>query len=189
MEDAEIINLLFRRSEDGIRAIEAKYSKLYRSILKGILGDDDDADECANDLLLAIWNAIPPNSPEYLPSYLCRVARNIAINRYKRNRRLKRDVGVTVLIDELEECTPLLIDSSDELERLADSEVIKRSIDRLMLVLDVESRVLFVRRYVFGETLKELAVRFKLRESYISVKMHRAKEKLRKILEEEGRYV
>ena len=57
MEDAEIINLLFRRSEDGIRAIEAKYSKLYRSILKGILGDDDDTDECANDLLLAIWHS------------------------------------------------------------------------------------------------------------------------------------
>ena len=189
MEDAEIISLLFQRSEDGIRAIETKYSKLYRSILKGILGEGEDAEECANDLLLAIWNAIPPDSPEYFPSYLCRVARNIALNRYKRNRRLKRDVGVTVLLDELEECTPQFIDSADEFERLADSDVIKRSIDKLMSSLDAESRVLFIRRYVLGETVKELSVRFKLRERYISVKMHRVKERLRKILEEEGTYV
>ena len=189
MEDAEIITLLFERSEDGIAAVESKYSKLYRSILKGILGDSEDAEECANELLLAVWNAIPPDSPEYLPLYLCKIARNIALNRYKKNRRKKRDVGVTFLIDELEECTPQFIDTSDELERLADAEIIKRSIDKLMDVLDAESRVLFVRRYVLGETVKELSVRFKLRERYISVKMHRAKEKLRIILEEEGGYV
>ena len=188
MEDKEIIGLLFGRSEEGLRALKIKYSKLYRSVLVGILGNDADSDECENDLLIAVWNSIPPNSPEYLSAYLCRIARNVAINRYKKENRKKRNAGETVIIDELEECIPNVDGGGYENDAVIDSQIISRVIDIFLEGLDSETRVLFVRRYMYAESVASLAERFRLGERYVSVKLFRARKRLKKALEKEGIY-
>ena len=188
MEDIEIIGLLFGRSEDGLRELSKKYSKLYRNVLKGILADVGDVEECENDLLVAVWNSIPPNSPEYLSAYVCRIARNIAINRYRSGSRQKRDGGVPVLIDELEECLPQTNGDGYDIESKFDSLIITKVIDSVLAELDVETRVLFVRRYMYAESVTSLAERYGLSERYISVKLFRVRKKLKKELEKEGIY-
>lgn len=188
MEDREIIELLFERSEEGLKELEKKYSKLYRCILRGILVDSGDAEECENDLLVAVWNSIPPNSPEYLSAYLCKIAKNIAINRYKKDKRKKRDGGLAVLLDELEECLPFVDGDGYECDDKYDSQIISRVIDDLIAGLDSETRILFVRRYMYAESVSSLAERFALSERYISVKLFRVRKKLKKALEREGIY-
>lgn len=188
MEDREIVCLLFERSEDGLEELEKKYSKLYRGIFNGILADIGDAEECENDLLVALWNSIPPNRPEYLSAYVCRIARNIAINRCKKEKRQKRNGGIFVLIDELEECLPQINGDGYENEAKFDSQIISRVIDSLISNLDAETRVIFVRRYMYGESVASLAERFGYSERYVSVKLFRVRKKLRAALEREGIY-
>lgn len=90
MEDKQIIELLFARDELGLKMTEEKYNKLYRSILRQALQDPADIDECANDVLMGVWNSIPPHYPNHFPSYICRIARRIGINRFKHNTRQKK---------------------------------------------------------------------------------------------------
>ena len=186
MEDKEIIGLLFGRSEEGLRALKTKYSKLYRGVLVGILGNNADSEECEDDLLIAVWNSIPPNSPEYLSAYVCRIARNIALNRYKRDNRKKRNAGENIVIDELEECIPNMDGDGYENDAAIDSQIISRVIDSFLEGLDAETRVLFVRRYMYAESVTSLAERFGLSERYISVRLFRARKGLKKALEKEG---
>jgi len=189
MEDIKIIGLLFERSEEGLLELKKKYSGLYRSVLMGILGDDSDVEECESDLLFAVWNSIPPNSPESLSAYVCRIARNIGINRYKKEKRKKRDGGISVLLDELEDILPQLDGEGYENDSKYDSQIITRIIEEMLSEIDAEARVLFVRRYIYTESVKALSDRFGLSERYIAVKLFRVRKKLKKKLEKEGIYV
>lgn len=113
MDDNMIIASFWERRESVLEDVSAKYAKLYHGILREILIDEGDVEECANDTLLALWNSIPPNRPNHLPSYICMIARRIGINRYKHNTRQKRGGGYMLLLAELEDSIP------DETERVA----------------------------------------------------------------------
>ena len=60
VEDEAILDLFFARSEEAIRAVEQKYGRLCRSLSLGIVGNEQDAEECVSDAWLGAWNAIPP---------------------------------------------------------------------------------------------------------------------------------
>ena len=87
MDDRQIIQLFFARSEQAIQTLTAKYGKLCRTIARGILADPRDAEECENDTWLRVWNSIPPDCLEYLGAYVGRITRNLALNRLKFDRR------------------------------------------------------------------------------------------------------
>ena len=155
MEDKQIIELLFARDELGLKMTEEKYNKLYRSILRQALQDPADIDECANDVLMGVWNSIPPHYPNHFPSYICRIARRIGINRFKHNTRQKRNVGCHVVLSELEGC----ISAPDKLAQRQEAIEFQELLNRFLLDLDPQSRVLFIRRYFYGirTTIKKFA--------------------------------
>lgn len=185
MDDRTIKQLLVERSETALNEISIKYSKLYKGIIRDILNDESDVEECENDLLLALWSSIPPNDPESLSAYICTLSRRIGINRYKYNTRQKRGAGYTLIISELENCIPTSVGESAGLTQER-SEHIKYILSDFIKGLDAETRVLFIRRYIFFESVKSLSERFDLKESAISVKLFRARNKLKKVLKKEG---
>lgn len=183
MDDVKIVDMLFLRSEKALEELSDKYSALCASIMKKILDNDEDIEECVNDVRLAVWNSIPPSRPDNLKAYLCTLSRNAAINRLKYNKRQKRSDGYTVMLSELDECIP----SEDEpLDAHFERERLRRVLSDFLRELDAQTRVLFVRRYVYFETPAELAQRFAVNTNNINVKLHRARKKLQKILEKEG---
>lgn len=180
MDDTKIVDQLYNRAENALGELSHKYSRLYKGILREMLGDERDVDECESDLLLAVWNSIPPNRPGSLPAYICKIARNIGINRLKYNARQKRDCGYTVLLSELDDCIPdREADGRDESDRIGSV------LSGFIRNLDAETRILFVRRYVYLESVTSLAKRFEMRENVVSVKLFRARKKLKKVLEKE----
>ena len=183
MDDNRIIELLFERAEAALDEVSRKYSRLYKGIIREILSDECDIDECANDLLLAVWNTIPPNRPKSLSAYICKIARRMGINRLKYNKRKKRNTGYTVILSELDDCLPAEDTIDDYDER---SEIIRSVLSDFIRSLDPETEILFVRRYLFFESVADLAKRFELDENRISVKLYRARKKLKKVLEKEG---
>ncbi len=182
MEDRQIIELLFARDEQGLKFTEQKYDALYRSVLRQALTDPLDIDECANDVLMGIWNSIPPHYPSHFPSYICRLARRIGINKFKFNTRQKRNTECNILLSELEGCIP----SPDRLVQRQEAAELNEILNRFLLELDPKTRVLFIRRYFYLESVKDLAQRFDVSSTYVSVRLHRARVVLRTILEKEG---
>ena len=91
MEDEKIIALLFQRSEDAIHQLADKYGRTCHSLSYQILQDRRDAEECVNDAYLGVWNSVPPQRPDPLAAYLCRIVRNLSIKRYHANRAAKRN--------------------------------------------------------------------------------------------------
>ena len=182
MDDRKIIEQLWERSETALNEISEKYSRLYKHILREILGDESDADECANDVLLAVWNSIPPNRPDSLPAYICKLARHIGIDRFRYSTRQKRRSSYTVALSELEDCLPeeALTDDGET------SRLIRDILSDFVRSLDPETQILFIRRYVYLESVTDLAKRFDMKENRISARLYRAKKKLKQMLEKEG---
>ncbi len=183
-KDEQIIEALFNRDEGILEQISNKYRKIYVSVLRQILGSDEDVFECENDVLLAVWNSVPPNKPNNLAAYIAKLARNISINRFKYNTRQKRAVGYTVVLHELSECIPDNSFGKDYTEHFKDKELGQILTD-FVRNLDDETRVLFVRRYFYLESVGSLAKRYGFTENKVSVKLYRARNKLHKILEKE----
>ena len=186
MEDNAIIELFFARDETALTEVENKYSRMYVGILNSVLNDTEDVQECRNDLLISLWRIIPPERPRCLAAFISKLARRIGIDRYRRNTRRKRGGGQIISLTECEENG---ITAAIEPFTENDSAEIGRSISDFLRTLDEETRILFIRRYFFNEAVNELAKRFELSENVISVRLHRAKERLKKYLEKEGIYL
>lgn len=181
MNDDEIIRLLYERDESGLSAIEEKYGRLLRSVAFGILRNEQDAEECESDALLRAWNSIPPARPARLTAYLCRIVRNAALDKYNYIHAAKRS-GEAVPLDELTDCIGSSPDASD---RLSENEL-ARLLNSFLMSQDYCTRVIFMRRYWFGDTTAEIAKRLHVSQSMIKSRISRTLKKLRAYLREEG---
>ncbi len=182
MNDHEIIEQLFQRSEIGLREISLKYSNLYKEVIRKVLSNECDVEEISNDILMALWESIPPKSPNNLPAYICRIAKNISVDRLRYNTRQKRGDAYCQTLSELDESIPC----KDSENIPLNDDTIKNAINSFIRNLDAETQILFVRRYIYLESVASLAVRFNKSENHVSVKLHRARKKLKKLLESDG---
>ena len=179
--DEGIIDLLFARSEEGLTLLKEKYGSLCRRIAQNLLGNRQDAEECENDVLLAVWSTIPPNRPASLSAYVGRITRNIAVDAIRKQTAKGRKCEGTVLIDELAECLP---DTSTP--DPADDLTLREGLQRFFDSLSDEDRAIMVRRYYDGEPTEAIAAALGLKHSTVRVRLHRLRERLREHLEAEG---
>lgn len=77
MTEAEIISMLWERSENALHVMDKEYGMLLRKLIYHIIGDNQDMEECLNDTYMAVWEAVPPNRPNYLRAYVCRIAKTL----------------------------------------------------------------------------------------------------------------
>jgi len=183
MDDQRLTEQLWQRNESALAEVESRYSRLYMGMLRRVLHDEQDVQECANDVLSALWNSIPPNRPRHLSAYICTIARRIGIDRLRYNTRSKRNPEYTVLLSELEDCLP---DSTMPPEEVMEQKELQRVPSAFVRELEPQTQVFFIRRYLYLETVQELARRFGCRENYIAVRLYRARRNLRTALEKEG---
>ena len=182
MDDQKIIELFYERSEQAITELSKKYGSLCEKIADNILNNHLDAEECVNDAYLAVWNTIPPQNPDSLVSYVCRIVRNQAIKKYHENTALKRNSIYDTSLDELEEVLP----SSASVEGELEAKEVSAMIDRFLETLDKQSRTMFIRRYWYSDSIEEIALSFKTSKHYISVRLSRIRKALKKYLVKEG---
>lgn len=181
MNDEEIIKLFEARDEKGISAAAERYGKLLRSVARGILRSEQDAEECESEALLRAWNSIPPARPERLCAYLCRIARRLALDRYDYNNADKRRAE-TLPIEELAEYIGGFGDAAD---RLSEREL-TGLLNGFLRRQDKTTRVIFMRRFWFGDTTAGIAERLHVSESMVKSRISRTLKKLREYLRKEG---
>ena len=182
LEDSKIIDLFFERSEQAVHELNCKYGAAIKKTTSNILHDRLDVEECVNDTFLQVWNSIPPRTPNPLSGYVCRIARNLAINRYHANNAVKRGGRYDLILDEMQECIPSGVDVETEYE----AKELGAAINRFLYTLDHNDRFLFVRRYWYADSVKDLAAMTNENVNRISVRLFRLRKKLRTALTKEG---
>lgn len=183
MEDAKIAQLYWDRDERAIPATTEKYGGYRASIARNILGSRQDAEECVNDAYLRAWNAMPPHRPSLLSTFLGKLTRNVAINRYWRNTAQKRGGGAAALVlGEIEE----LVSGSDSVEGEIGRKELVSAINDFLGRLPEEKRRIFVCRYWYFDRVSDIAARFGMTENRVSVTLNRLRAKLRGELLERG---
>lgn len=183
MDDGKIVELYLKRDETAIEATEEKYGARLRGFAYSALKDRQAAEEIANDVYLKAWNSIPPNEPkDYLLPYLLRIARQLTLNRIKRQSFDKRSAVLTELTREMEECLPSGYDMESELE----ARELKKEIDSFLSRLSEEKRNVFVRRYWFFDSIHEIAERLGCRENRVKTMLYRIRADLKSCLNNKG---
>jgi RNA polymerase sigma-70 factor (ECF subfamily) len=187
MDDKEIIDRFWARSEAAISAIGDKYSKYCHVIAYNILGNNEDAEEVVNDTYNRVWNAIPPERPNNLRAFIAKVTRNLSLNRLEKEKTKKRGGGqYEVILSELEEC---IADQNDSYESLAESEMITAALNSFLSGQSFDNRRVFVRRYWRAASIDEIAADFGMTVGNVKSTLFRMRNKLRKHLESEGVYL
>lgn len=182
--DQQMIEAVFMRSEQGLKDMAAAYGSLLYTISLNLLHNAADAEECVNDTWLKVWQTIPPYRPTYLRSFLCKITRQIAVDRYRADHRQKRGGDSAGTWVEWEESAlPAPAAENNPMEGVSEA------IERFLAGQDVESRVLFTRRYFLGESLQSLAERYEKNPKTLAVRMARLRKQLEKYLEKEGFYL
>ena len=185
IEDEKIIELFFHRSEEAIRELDIKYGKVYQKLSYNIVNNRQDAEECVNDAYLGAWNAIPPARPDPLLTYICKIVRNISLKIYYRKEAAKRSSHYTIAMEEIEACIadPNTVETEIEARELA------RIIESFLDTLTIENRVIFMRRYWFSDSCKDIAEFIGLTEKNISVRLTRIRQKMKDYLAEREVFV
>lgn len=170
MEDRDILELLWERKEQALAELERKYGSRLKTLACRMVPAED-AEECVNDTYLAVWNSVPPNRPEYLFAYTAKICRNLALNKVEQSKAAKRSAVVVELSNELMECI-----SDNTLAK--DETGLRELIVRFLENQPEEKRKLFLRRYWYGESVKELAKAFGYRESKVKSMLFRMRKQL-----------
>lgn len=181
MEDEAIVTLYWQRSEEAIAQTDQKYGRYCHAIAYNILQDHQDSDECVNDTYLSLWEIIPPRRPSLLSALLAKITRNHALDRCKYNRAEKRGGGqVALALDELSECVGK--SEEDYLEGRALTELL----NSFLTDLPQKSREVFLLRYWYLCSVKQIGDKLGLSESYVKMTLLRSRKQLRALLEKEG---
>ncbi len=182
MEDRQIIDLYWARSETAISETEKKYGRYCRYIAYRILENDEDAKEIENDTYLKAWNSIPPSRPYPLKTFLGTVSRNLALDRYEKRHAQKRGGQAEAVLEELSECIP----DNDVGNDIGELFALRDAMNRFVRSLPDKAQNVFVRRYWYSSPIAEIAEDLDMKESSVSVLLLRTRKKLKAFLHKEG---
>lgn len=181
MEDQQIIDLYFDRNEQAITETNVKYGKLCHSIAYNILSNREDSEECVNDTYIGVWNAIPPTRPDNFMAFVCRIARNLSLKRLEFLKREKRSADVILSLDELSAVLP-----DERYAPDVSDEDVGRLISQFLRTQKEDVRNVFIRKYYFFDSVKEIAERYSFTESKVKNMLFYTRNKLKDYLIKEG---
>ena len=182
MEDEKIIELYWQRSPQAIDETSRKYGAYCMRLSMNILMNREDSEENVNDTYLRTWNAIPPQKPDPLRTFVCKIARNLAAAKYHANTAKKRNSRYDAALDELEGC----LAAGGSVEEAYDAKELSEAINAFLSSLSYTDRFLFVRRYWYSDSMQDIAAVIGSTANSVAVRLYRLREKLRHYLIREG---
>lgn len=182
-KDEKLVELFFSRDEQAIAQTRRVYGKYLFTVIRSVLENESDCEECENDVLLALWERIPPEKPRCFKAYMTGLARAIAINRYHAKARKKRAGSeYAVSLEELYEC----FGSPDGTEEEVENNLLRDAIDRFVSSLDRKRRYVFVSRFCLSVPIAQIAKELGVSESTVFNDLRFIKKQLKEQLKKEG---
>jgi len=183
LPDEEIIELYWKRSESAIKETDKKYHSYLYTIAYNIVHDETESGDCLNDTYLTTWNKIPPARPNVFRAFLTKILRNSAVDKFRRNS-VKRRIPSEMIIslEELENS----IEYTEITEREAATAYVAEILNDFLKTLSPRSEFIFVCRYFFCDSIKDIAKMLVLSESTIMRELSSIKGELKATLSKEG---
>ena len=182
MEDQQIVDLYWKRSENAIAETADKYGGYCYSIAWNILTNNEDAEESVSDTYMAAWKAMPPRRPSILATFLGKITRHLSIDRWRFRNRQKRGGGEIVLaLEELEDCLP----GGETVEAALERKRLAFVFNRFLESLPETERRIFLCRYWYMDPIADIANYYGFSISKVTSMLHRTRAKLRTVLEKE----
>jgi RNA polymerase sigma-70 factor (ECF subfamily) len=181
VEDVKIIALFWERNEQAVKETDAVYGRRLYNLSNHILNNAEDAEESVSDTYMETWKSIPPKCPEFLYAFLASICRHISFNRLDWRKAAKRNAEVVALTQELECCIP---DNRQAAE--FEGRELRRVLESFLDSLNKESRLIFLRRYLYVDSVAEIAQRYDISQSKVKTQLHRTRAKLYNYLAKEG---
>lgn len=186
MEDKRIVELYLSRNESAIAETSSKYGSYCFSIANKILNNKEDSDECVNDTWLKVWNLIPPTVPAHLRLFLAKITRNLSFDKYRTKNAEKRGKGeISLVMDELQE----VIAGSSNVEEGLEMKELVRTINEYLQSLPERECNIFVRRYFYVDSVKDIAKSYGIKQGNVSMILSRTRKRLKEHLEQEEYFI
>ena len=182
MNDEKIIEMLFERDEGALRGVEEKYGAFCHTVASNILSLREDREECLNDLLLALWNAIPPERPQSLKAYIAKIVRNLAIKKTRSENIWRRASGFAEIGEDFLESIPDTYDLPEQFESARAGKILNEFLE----ALPEHERDVFVLHHYFGEKVANVAADMGFSEGKVKTILFRTRRKLADKLQKEG---
>lgn len=181
MDDKQIIELFWQRNENAITQAKAQYGSYCFSVANNILHNAEDSEECLNDTFFRTWNCIPPQKPQNLKLFLAKIARNLALDRYKLKARKKRgNSEAEAVFEELNAC----IAASGSIEKQYEIKELCELINRFCSRLPKRECNIFVRRYFYVDSVPKIAKQYSIKEDNVYQILSRTRKKLTALIRE-----
>lgn len=173
-DDGEIITLFFERNEKALSAVSRKYGNYCGAVVRSIIKNPQDVEECLNDTWLKTWESIPPAKPKNLGGFLAKIAKNLSLNRYEHSHAGKRGGEIPLVLDELSEC----VADKNDVEKAFEQKVLTDAVNDFLRTLPRDKRDVFVLRYWYCLSVAEIADKTGLSRGSVSVSLTRTRRKL-----------
>ena len=180
MDDKRIIDLYFDRNERAIEETKDKYGKLLSHIAYSILNSEEDSEECVDDTYVRAWKSMPPTRPNILSAFLCKITRNLSINRYLQNKSRRQYISADTVFEEISECVP------DTSGPISDTIALKDAINGFLKKLPETQRKIFVKRYFYMLPIHQISAETRTSVSNVKISLMRMRTKLKEYLEKAG---
>lgn len=184
MDDRQIIRLYQERCPEALEQTNERYGGLCRSIAGKLLQNPQDVEECVNDTYLALWDAIPPAEPSPLSAFAAKITRNLALKRREQLSAAKRNMEAVLSFEELSEC----LSAPDDVESIVEARALRQAIADFLELQDRESRCIFLCRYFFFDSVREIGRRYGMSQSKVKSRLMRTRNELKRYLIREGFY-
>ncbi len=183
MQDEKIVELYWERNEEAIKETEQKYGRYLFKVAYRILADMEDSRESVNDTYLKAWNSMPPHKPEFLTAYLSKITRQISIDLFRmRNRKKRRASEYSISLSELGDC----VSGGNTTQENVDLHLLAKAINTYLYTLSPKARTVFIGRYYYMDSIKEVAAYYKMSEAKTKSMLYRIRIGLKTYLEKEG---
>lgn len=186
MTDERIVQLYWDRDESAVAETQTKYGRYLTKIAYNILTDMEDSLESVNDTYMHAWKTMPPHRPTVLTTFLAKITRRVAIDMVRRKSREKRVPSeYTFSLSELEECIP----DARSVEQQIEAQELGKAIQAYLKTISKDARRLFIGRYFFLDSLKDVARYCGMSEAKAKSMLYRTRCGLKIYLEQEGYHI
>jgi len=182
MREAEILELLRAHDEysqraKGMEELLTHYGPLMRYVIKPILRDQHDIEDCLSETAMRIWenfDTYDENKGSFA-AWVTAITRNTALNMIRRKNRHPSDE----IEDEIESTEPTP-------EEVVLREERQRELRRMLDLLSQKERNLFYRKYYYLQSTEKIAAEMGMTVRSVEGKLYRIKKKLRKMMGGDG---
>ena len=183
LTDTILVQRLFNRDEDVLADVASCYGSYLFTVANNILQNVEESEECVNDTYLSVWQKIPPHRPPILLTFLTKITRGHAIDRWRYHKSLKRGGGYyTLPLDELVD----VIAGREEVTATVETGELAASISKFLAAESGLVRRVFICRYFYCDKIGDIARMVGRSEGGVKAMLHRTRAKLRKELIKEG---